>query len=203
LGPRAEFKLPAKIPVVTAAVVTPGLIDAHCVVPLSGALNFKKADQDHDEISDPNQADLRVLDGFNPSEPLLEFVRRHGVTVIHAMRGPANVIAGQTGIFRTHGRTAEQMAIRFPAGLLVNLGEIPKSTYSGRLPSTRMGTASLVRQAFTQGQNQLRKKKAAEENPEAHTSPRGLDANPKLDALAPYLQGKLPGFFKAHRADDL
>src|SRR5262249_45376336 len=100
-------------------------------------------------------------------------------------------------------RTAEQMAIRFPAGLLVNLGEIPKSTYSGRLPSTRMGTASLVRQAFVQGQNQLRKRKAAEENPEARTSPRGLDANPKLDALAPYLQAKLPVFFKAHRADDL
>ena len=59
-GLRKDFKLPEKTPVVNAAVVTPGLIDAHAVVGLTGALNFKKADQDQDEMSDPNQADLRV-----------------------------------------------------------------------------------------------------------------------------------------------
>ena len=58
-------------------------------------------------MSDPNQADLRVLDGFNPNEPLLEFLRQQGVTVVHAVPGRANVIAGQTGVFRTSGRTAE------------------------------------------------------------------------------------------------
>src|SRR5205085_9727045 len=114
VGRRAKFGLPAGTPVVTAAVVTPGLIDRHAVVPLSGALNNKKSDQDQDELSDPNQADLRVLDGFYPSEPLLEFVRQHGVTVVHAMPGPSNVIAGQSGIFRTFGRTAEQRTVRFP-----------------------------------------------------------------------------------------
>ena len=95
---------------------------------LSGALNFKKADQDQDELSDPNQADLRVLDSFNPTEPLLQFIREQGVTVVQALPGRANVIAGQAGIFRTHGRTAASMALRFPSAILVNLGEIPKST---------------------------------------------------------------------------
>src|SRR5205085_3350290 len=111
------FKLPDDMPVLTAAVVTPGLIDAHTCVPPAGALNLP-ADKDQDEMSDPNQADLRILDGFNPGEPLLEFLRREGVTVVHAVPGRANVIAGQTGIFRTGGRTAEGMALRFPAGLL-------------------------------------------------------------------------------------
>jgi imidazolonepropionase-like amidohydrolase len=115
--------------------------------------------------------------------------------VIHATPGPANVIAGQTGIFRTHGRTAEQMAIRFPAGLLINLGEIPKSTYPGKTPNTRMGTASIVRAALTQGQNQLRKKKAAEDKQPPPSA--------KLDALEPFLTGKLPVFFNAHRSDDI
>jgi len=103
-GPRAPFNIPDGTPVLTAAVVTPGLIDAHSVMGLSGALNLKKADQDQDETSDPNQADLRVLDGFNPNEPLLQFIREQGVTVIHALPGRANVIAGQSGIFRTHGQ---------------------------------------------------------------------------------------------------
>src|SRR5262249_51009428 len=127
-GPRSGLKLDADTPVVSAAEVTPGLIDSHAVVGLSGTLNIP-ADQDQDETSDPNQADRRGLDGFNPNEPFLKFVREQGVTVVHALPGRVNVIAGQSGIFRTHGRTAEQMKLRFPAGILVNLGEIPKQTY--------------------------------------------------------------------------
>src|SRR5439155_5893323 len=110
---------------IRVAEVTPGLIDAHSVIGLTGALNIP-ADQDQDEGSDPNQADLRALDGFNPDEPLLEYLRQNGVTVVHAVPGRVNVIAGQTGVFRTSGHTALAMTLKFPAGLLVNLGETPK-----------------------------------------------------------------------------
>jgi imidazolonepropionase-like amidohydrolase len=196
VGPRDQTRLPSGIPVVTAAVVTPGLIDAHTVVGLSGELNIR-ADQDQDEGSDPNQADLRVLDGFNPREPFLQFVREQGVTVIHALPGRANVIAGQSGVFRTYGRTAAGMKLRFPAGLLVNLGEVPKQAYSGRLPSTRMGTASLVRTALAQAQGNARKRAQAKEDAKRPPS------NLKLEALELALSGKVPVFFSAHRADDI
>jgi imidazolonepropionase-like amidohydrolase len=187
---------PPNVPILTAAVVTPGLIDAHTSVGLSGAFNLT-ADQDQDEASEPNQADLRALDGFNPNEPLLEYLRQQGVTTIHAVPGRNNVIAGQTGIFRTSGLTAEKMTIRFPAGILVNLGEVPKSTYPNKLPTTRMGTASLVRNAFTQAQNQLRKRAAAKGDDKAPPP------NGKLDALGLALEGKVPVIFAAHRADDM
>jgi imidazolonepropionase-like amidohydrolase len=196
VGRRAELQLPDRTPVLTAAVATPGLIDAHAVVPITGALNVP-ADQEQDELSDPNQADLRVLDGFNPNEPLLEFLRSHGVTVIHALPGRSNVLAGQSGIFRTSGHTAEQMVLRFPAGLLVNLGEAPKEAYTGKLPGTRMGTASLVRTALAQAQNNARKRAAARD--EDKKPPRNL----KLEALELALAGKIPVYFSAHRADDL
>src|SRR5262249_43608840 len=158
-----ELRLPAETPVLTAAVVTPGLIDAHTVVGLAGELNII-ADQDQDELSDPNQADLRVLDGFNPNEPLLEYLRMQGVTVVHAVPGRANVIAGQSGIFRTQGRTVEQMTVRFPAGLLVNLGEVPKRSYKDKAPTTRMATANIVRAAFAQAQSEARKRAAAKDD---------------------------------------
>jgi imidazolonepropionase-like amidohydrolase len=190
------FKKRAGVPILTADVVTPGLIDAHTAVGLSGGLNIG-ADQDQDEGSEPNQADLRVLDGFNPNEPLLEFLRSQGVTTIHAVPGRHNVIAGQTGVFRTSGITAERMTIRFPAGILVNLGEVPKSSYPNKLPTTRMGTASLVRNAFAQAQNQQRKKAAAK------SEDKQPPPNPKLDALGLALDGKVPVIFAAHRADDL
>jgi imidazolonepropionase-like amidohydrolase len=190
------FQLRAGVPILTAAVVTPGLIDAHTTVGLSGAFNLT-ADQDQDEASEPNQADVRVLDGFNPNEPLLEFLRQQGVTTIHAVPGRNNVIAGQTGIFRTSGLTAEKMTIRFPAGILVNLGEVPKSTYPNKLPTTRMGTASLVRNAFTQAQN-LQRKRVAAKGDDKLPPPNG-----KLDALGLALDGKVPVIFAAHRADDM
>ncbi|MHB1424328.1 MAG: amidohydrolase family protein [Gemmataceae bacterium] len=195
-GTAFDVKVPDGWPVLTAAVVTPGLIDAHTVVGLSGAANVA-ADQDQDEISDPNQADLRVLDSFNPREPLLEFLCREGVTVVHAAPGRANVIAGQTGIFRTSGRTAESMTLRFPAGLLINLGETPKSSYTNRQPTTRMGTAALLRTALAQAQNHARKAAAAK------SEDKRPPYNPKLEALSLALDGKVPVIFAAHRADDL
>jgi imidazolonepropionase-like amidohydrolase len=194
VGPRDSMEVPEGTPWLTAAEVTPGLIDAHTVVGLAGAGNVL-ADQDQDELSDPNQADLRVLDGFNPNEPLLEYLCRQGITVVHAVPGRANVIAGQTGIFRTSGHTAESMTLRFPAGILVNLGEVPKHSYTNRLPTTRMGTAALVRTAFTQARDHQRQKATGKDNPKG--------PNPKLDALGLALDGKVPVIFAAHRADDL
>jgi imidazolonepropionase-like amidohydrolase len=171
---------------IRVAEVTPGLIDTHSVIGLTGALNVS-ADQDQDEASDPNQADLRVLDGFNPDEPLLEYLRQNGVTIVHAMPGRVNVIAGQSGVFRTHGRTAPAMALKFPAALLVNLGETPKTTYPGKGPLTRMAVANLVRSAFAQARD-------------------GADdkaPNAKREALRPFVRGELPVYFSAHRADDI
>lgn len=195
VGPRSKVTIPKGIPVLTAATVTPGLIDAHTVVGLSGAFNVA-ADQDQDERSDPNQAELRVLDGFNPEEPLLEFCRREGVTVVHAVPGRTNVIAGQTGIFRTSGRTAETMSLRTPAGLLINLGETVKGVYGAKAPTTRMASASLVRAAFTKAQNYARKKATAKDD-------KAPPVDAKLDVLVDALEGKLPVIFAAHRADDL
>src|SRR5207247_5132064 len=112
----------------TAATVTPGLIDAYSIVPLSGQYNVA-ADQDADEKSDPNQAELRVMDAFNPGEPLLRFLLTQGITVVHACPGRANVIAGQSGVFRTHGRTAAAMTVRVPQALAFNLGHAPSEPY--------------------------------------------------------------------------
>jgi imidazolonepropionase-like amidohydrolase len=187
VGKKGDVAIPADAKQIRAAEVTPGLIDAHSCVGLTGALNIP-ADQDQDEASDPNQADLRALDGFNPDEPLLEYLRQNGVTVIHAVPGRVNVIAGQTGVFRTAGRTAPKMALKFPAALLVNLGETPKSTYPSKGPLTRMAVANLVRTAFAQAREVGDEKK-----------PRNL----KVEALRPFVRGELPVYFSGHRADDI
>ena len=113
------------------------------------------------------------------------------------MPGPVNVIAGQTGIFRTHGRTAEAMTVRFPAGVLVNLGEVPKSAYPGKLPSTRMGDGA-------PGPQRLDRRR----RPTTARSGRGQGgrrptATSSTRPWACCSTGKVPVVFAAHRADDL
>jgi imidazolonepropionase-like amidohydrolase len=185
LAANVELK---NVPTLKAKHVTPGLIDPYCVAGLTGAWNIP-ADQDQDELSDPNQADLRVFDGFNPREPLLDFLQANGVTVVHTTPGRQNVIAGQSGVFRTDGATVESAALKPVAALVVNLGESPKEAYKGKGPGTRMGTAALVRKALAEA-DAYRKKKDA---------PR----NAKHDALAAALDGKVPVYFAAHRKDDI
>lgn len=171
------------MPVYKAKHVTPGLIDAFATAGLSGAWNIP-ADQDLDELSDPNQADLRALDGFNPREPLLDFLQQTGVTVVHAAPGRANPIAGRGGVFRTDGTTAESAALVPVGSLIVNLGESAK----GKL-TTRMGVAALVRKAFADA--------------DAYRTSKPATKNAKHEALIPALEGKVPVYFSAHRRDDI
>ncbi len=195
-GAQANLALPAGVPVLTAANVTPGLIDAATIVPLSGEYNIP-ADQDADENSDPNQADARVLDAFNPSEPLLRYLLEQGITVVHSIPGRANVIGGLSGVFRTHGRNVETMTVRFPQALVINLGESPKETYKDRLPKTRMGTAALIRQAFSDAANA--KKKA--EGTKDKDSP--ADRSLKKESFGLALDKKIQTLFAAQQADDI
>src|SRR5580658_9468495 len=77
-----------------AAYATPGLIDAKTTAGISGAYNIP-ADQDQDEQSDPNTADVRALDSFNPREMLLQYINTYGVTTVQTAPGIINPIAGQ------------------------------------------------------------------------------------------------------------
>jgi imidazolonepropionase-like amidohydrolase len=196
VGPAAEVRIPAGFERLRARVVTPGLIDAQTVSGLAGLYNVS-ADQDQNEATEANTADLRALDSFNPREPLLAYIRSFGVTTVQSGPGRANPIAGLAGIFKTAGEDAGQMALAPVSALVVNLGEQPKATHgpSGRAPSTRMATAGIIRRAFAEAQDYLRKRAEGGEKAPAR--------NLKLEALGMALERKIPVLFAAHREDDI
>lgn len=192
VGPSGKLPVPANLPVLAAREVTPGLVDGHGCAGVSGGLNVP-ADQDQDETTDPNGADLRVLDAFNPDDGLLEFVRRHGVTAVHVLPGRKSLVSGRSAVFLSHGRTAEAMLLPSPGMLVCNLGEPARETHAGKI-TTRMAVAAHLRQLFEQGR--------------AHASKSGKgdkpsQPNPKMEALAMAAAGKLPVLLCAHRADDI
>jgi imidazolonepropionase-like amidohydrolase len=191
VGPAAEVRVPTGALRLSAAVATPGFVDAHTNAGLAGAGNVPSV-LDQDELSDPNGADLRALDAFDPADPMLRWLLEHGTTVVQASPGPGNPIAGQAGIFRTHGRSADAMVVRFPSAVVFNLGESPKLAYGAerKAPMTRMGTAAIVRRALAEAKRES-------------GWLGGEPEDPRSAVLARVARGELPAIFTAQRADDL
>jgi imidazolonepropionase-like amidohydrolase len=205
IGPRQQP--PDGYTVLKAVFVTPGLIDADTTAGISGAYNIP-ADQDQDEATDPNTADVRTLDSFNPNERLLKVLNQYGVTTVQTAPGPRNPIAGRAGIFKTAGTgsasaTVEQLAVRQESAMVFNLGDNPKDTYGkkDKAPVTRMKTAQIIRHALADAKGY--EDKWAKWKTDGGDISKQLTRDMKLEALIPVVDGKLPAIFNAYRADDI
>ena len=187
--------------------ILPGLVDAHTTI----GLNEERRGGPPDELSDPNTAQLLVLDGLNPFDKRFTRLVRSGITSALVTPGRANVIGGQAAVVRLDGRTADDMALRSPAGVKLSLGEGPKSAFGGksRLPGTRMGSAFIVRKALLEAADYARKWKDYEAKAAKATGAAGETppARPKtdlaLEPLARLLDGRLTAYIETYRADDI
>ncbi len=205
---RAGSKAPDGYTVMHAVYVTPGLIDAKTTAGISGAYNIP-ADQDQDEQTDPDTADVRALDSFNPREMLLQYINTYGVTTVQSAPGITNPIAGQAGIFKTVGPktvgpTVDELAVKPVSAIVFNLGESPKQFYGekGKAPTTRMMTAAIIREGLLKAQ--AYQKKWAEWNANEKKDPSKEPARDlKLEAIGLALRGDVPAIFNAYRADDI
>jgi len=150
VGAAVDVQVPAGYRIVTARVVTPGLIDAHTVVGLAGYLN-QPHDQDQVERSAAMQPELRAIDAYNPREELVSWLRRHGVTTIHTGHGPGALISGGTMIAKTVGDTADEAVVLPDAMIAVTLGPDAYAA-GGRAPGTRAKEIALLRQELIRAQ---------------------------------------------------
>jgi imidazolonepropionase-like amidohydrolase len=199
VGPAGSVRVPSGIDIVEAAVVTPGLIDAHTVVGLAGYLN-QDHDQDQLESSEAIQPELRAIDAYNAREALVAWLRSFGVTTIHTGHGPGEIVSGQTMIARTAGDTVADAVIQPAAMLAVTLGESARQLGEGRKsPGTRAKTVSMLRSQLVQARDYAAKQQAAAGDKEKEAPARDL----RLEALAPVLSRKMPLLVTAHRHNDI
>ena len=143
VGAAGQINIPANYKIITAKVVTPGLVDTHTVIGLNGYLN-QPQDQMALDGSSPMQPELRAIDAYNPEEKLIEWVRSFGVTTIHTGHQPGALISGQTMIAKTIGKTADEAAIIPTAMVAVTLGESALGS-AGKSPGTRSKQAAMLR----------------------------------------------------------
>ena len=194
------FAPPAGTDVVDAAGkwVLPGFIDAHAHLGVHEEAEGW-AGQDTNERTSPVTAQVRALDAINPADLGFRDAIMGGVLAVNVNPGSANPIGGQTVAIKCAGRTVDDMVLREPAGLKSALGENPKRVYGERkeTPSTRLGTAAVIRGAFIDAVNYQAKLAAATDE----VAPVGRDL--KLEALGLVLRREIPWRQHCHRADDI
>jgi imidazolonepropionase-like amidohydrolase len=199
VGPAAEVEVPAGVRVLTAAVVTPGLVDAHSVVGLAGYLNTAR-DQEQLERSEAIQPELRAIDAYDPREPLIEWLRGFGVTTVHTGHAPGAVISGQTLIAKTVGDTVAEAVFVPYAMLACTLGEAAERRgEAGGSPGTRAKAAALLRAELVRAREYGEKLGRAAQDPDAEPPAREL----RSEALLAVLRRERPLLVTADRARDV
>ena len=187
VGTANEIQIPANYKIVSAKVVTPGLIDAHTVIGLNGYFN-----QPHDQMalegSSPIQPELRAIDSYNAEEKLIEWVRGFGVTTIHTGHQPSALVSGQTMIAKTWGKNVDEATIVPTAMIAVTLGDAANAA-QGRSPGTRAKQIAMLRAELIK----------AQENAKKTDAPKDL----KSVAFVSVIKREVPLLINANKAQDI
>jgi imidazolonepropionase-like amidohydrolase len=200
VGAEADIDVPEDAELVDASGswVLPGFIDAHAHLGVHEE-GEGWSGNDTNEMTDPNGARFRAIDGIDPFEVGFDDALSGGVTSVVIKPGSGNPIGGQTVGVKTWGRTA--LDIVFAEGVSVKsaLGENPKRVYGdkGQTPSTRLGVAAVIREAFTNARNYVAKRD------HARSENKPFDVDLTLETLAKVLDGELYWDQHVHRADDM
>ena len=175
--------------------VLPGFIDAHTHIGLEEEI-YRVEGDDVNEAVDPSTPQLRAVDGINFADIAFVDALRGGVTRTMSMPGSANILGGQAVFLKHLAANPAQMIYRQPWGLKAALGENPKRVYASqkKTPVTRMGSASLLREAFYKAAKALEGEE--KENKDSKDTW-------KQQPIMMVLKKEMPLLLHAHRADDI
>lgn len=172
----------------TGKQLTPGIIDEHSHIAISGGVN---------EGTQASSAEVRIGDVINPDDVNIYRQLAGGVTACQQLHGSANPIGGQSSLIKFRwGANAEQMKIANAPGFIkFALGENVKQSNWGdnqttRFPQTRMGVEQVYYDCFTRAKEYMAQWEAYKALPQKEKEkvvPPRRDL--ELDALSEILLG--------------
>jgi len=192
-----EIQIPqgAEIIDATDKVVIPGLIDAFTTL-------AEKARDDEESVTPA----IRAKDAFDFFADYRRMLAG-GVTTVYISPGQRRLISGLGAVVKLAGDSVSERVLTDAAALRITLGELPKSPpeiftppippgpnapilpVEKQLPTTRMAELALLRQLFTQAKQYQKQR------------PGQID--PKIEALLPALEAKLPVRINCQTAQDI
>lgn len=177
----------------------PGFIDAHAHIGLYPE-GLGPTESEGNEMTDPVTAHLQAIDAFYPEDESIKKALAGGVTTAFVVMGSGNPVGGMGFIAKFKGKTVMDMCLVNPAGVKMALGENPKRVYSEKkmMPTTRMGTAAVIRTFLLKSQDYMKKKEQVLKEGKEF-----FERDPKYEVGEKLLKRELPARIHAHRMDDI
>jgi imidazolonepropionase-like amidohydrolase len=213
VGPASSVTTPDNAQVIDATGMTiyPGLIDSETQLGLT-EISAENMTNDLVELSDEIMPHMHTAEAFHAESALIPVARMNGITNAVVAPEGADTLPGQDSFIQLAGANATEMLLIRDNAMPLNFTGDERRNKGGfekrKYPSTRMGLAAQLRQAFIDAQDYKakwtdydRKKSDAAQNkkPEPLAPKRDL----KSEALLPYLEGKKTIVLAAESPSDL
>jgi imidazolonepropionase-like amidohydrolase len=213
VGTASSVNVPSGVQIVDATGMTiyPGLIDSETQLGLT-EISAENMTNDLVEMSDEIMPNMHTAEAFHAESALIPVARVNGITNAVVAPEGGDTLPGQDSFIQLAGANATEMLLIRDNAMPLNFTGDERRNKGGfdkrKFPSTRMGLAAQLRQAFLDAQDYKakladydRKKADAAQNkkPEPLAPKRDL----KLEALVPYLEGKKTVVLAAESPSDL
>ena len=206
-GPGTAIPRNATVIDASGMTVYPGLIDSETNIGLVEV----EADQMSNDLVEPSDEimpQMHVADAFHAETQRIPVTRLNGITNAIVAPGTEDSLPGQDIFIQLDGKDRDDMILVPDIAMPLNFSAEQRRRggrgeggggIGGRFPSTRMGLASQLRQAFLDAQDyEARQKSGAARGSDSSSSSSARGATDrqkrdlKLEALLPYLHGQKP-----------
>ena len=206
-GPGTAIPRNATVIDASGMTVYPGLIDSETNIGLVEV----EADQMSNDLVEPSDEimpQMHVADAFHAETQRIPVTRLNGITNAIVAPGTEDSLPGQDIFIQLDGKDRDDMILVPDIAMPLNFSAEQRRRggrgeggggIGGRFPSTRMGLASQLRQAFLDAQDyEARQKSGAARGSDSSNSSSARGATDrqkrdlKLEALLPYLHGQKP-----------
>jgi imidazolonepropionase-like amidohydrolase len=220
VGAAISVTIPSNAQIIDATGLTiyPGLIDSETQLGLT-EISAENMTNDLVEMSDEIMPHMHTWEAFHAESALIPVARMNGITNAVVAPEGADTLPGQDSFIQLAGASAPEMLLIRDNAMPLNFTGDERRNKGGfdkrKFPSTRMGLAAQLRQAFLDAEDYKSKwtayeaKKAdATQNKEAKDKDKKSEPTPpkrdlKLEALLPYLDGKKTLVLAAESPSDL
>jgi imidazolonepropionase-like amidohydrolase len=213
VGASSSVNIPSGAEVVdaTGMIIYPGLIDSETQLGLT-EISADNMTNDLVELSDEIMPHMHTAEAFHAESALIPVARLNGITNAVVAPEAGDTLPGQDCFIQLAGTNATEMLLIRDNAMPLNFTGDERRNKGGfdkrKFPSTRMGLASQLRQAFIDAEDYKarwadydRKKTDAAQNKKAE--PLAPKRDLKLEALVPYLEGKKTIVLAAESPSDL
>jgi imidazolonepropionase-like amidohydrolase len=217
IGPASSVNVPsgAQVIDVTGMTIYPGLIDSETQLGLT-EISGEEMTNDLVEMSDEIMPHMHTAEAFHAESALIPVARMNGITNAVVAPESGDTLPGQDSFIQLAGANATEMLLIRDNAMPLNFTGDQRRNKGGfqqrKFPSTRMGLAAQLRQAFLDAQDYKMKwtdyerKKAdaaANKDKDKKSGPLPPKRDLKLEALLPYLDGKKTIVLAAEGPSDL